>query len=202
MPQFMAKKLLQFYCTPEPSQDWINQVADDFTSQKTVGEVLSRIFLSDRFYETEHQSSLIKAPVEYVAGIVKAFDLPLSNGYVSAMRKMGQELYLPPDVAGWHGGANWLMTTNLLARYQFAESVAKRVKPALLTSPEYKPVNDDAIAWVTLWGKNVNIWSLGNPSSIVLAKYAEDMFIHAQQKNTGMRGLLHLLMISPEAQMK
>ena len=202
LPQFIAKKLLQFFCTPTPSEEWISLVADDFANEKSVGEVLSHLFLSDRFYAPENRQSVVKSPAEYVACLVKAFELPLTNGYVWAMRKMGQELYLPPDVAGWRGGATWLMTTNLLARYQFAESVARKVKPALLISPGYQPMMNEAKDWVALWSSNANIWSIGDHTATVLAKYAESTFIHAQKKTTGMRGLLHLLMISPEAQMK
>lgn len=203
LPVFMARKLLQFFGAPEPSDAWVAEVAASFERSSTVGAALKELFLSEAFYARENRLSLIKTPAEYVAGIMRSLQLPLSNSYAAAMRKMGQELYLPPDVAGWRGGASWLMTTSLLARYQFAESVAKRVKGPLLTSAAFTPGEEKTAAdWVALWGRNVGLQTLGDVTSKALAQYADDTFVHAVQQNNGMRGLLHLLLISPEAQMK
>ncbi len=203
LPLFMANKLLQFFATSNPTSEWVAQVAADFEQGPTVGDVLRKLFLSDAFYEPGVRGGLIKAPVEYVAGIVKVLELPMSGGFSQAMRKMGQELYLPPDVAGWRGGTTWLMSTNLLARYQFAESVAKRVKSTQLTGAMFTPKkSDDPIAWVRLWAERIGIIPLGSRSLQAMGLYADDTFIHTVQKNTGMRGLLQLLLISPEAQMK
>ncbi|WP_036746371.1 DUF1800 domain-containing protein [Paenibacillus sp. UNC451MF] len=203
LSHFMATKLLKFFATDEPSEEWVNQVASDFANTKNVGEVLSRLFLSDAFYNAEHLVSLIKTPVEYVVGILRAFRIPMSKGFAQASRKMGQELYLPPDVAGWRGGTAWLMTTSLLARYQFAESVAKRINNTLLTSKDYKLESTAAAEdWVSQYAQNAGVWYLGEQTSQVLAKYADETFVHSTQKAAGMKGLLQLIMLSPEAQMK
>lgn len=95
------------------------------------------------------------------------------------------------------------MTTNLLSRFQFAESIAKRLKNNLLTSKEYaldplsKPED-----YVRQYAQNAGVWNMGELSANTLAKYANDTFVYAKQKNNGMKGLLQLIMISPEAQMK
>ncbi|TVY01088.1 DUF1800 domain-containing protein [Paenibacillus cremeus] len=203
LPHFVAQKLLTYFAVDHPSTDWINELAAVFAKQNDIGETLKAMFLSDAFYADEVKGSLIKTPVEYVVGIVKAFNLPLSKGYAGAMRKMGQELYLPPDVAGWRGGATWLMTTNLLSRYQFAESIAKRVNNAVLTAKDnVLPAGAKPEEWVELYAKLAGLWSVGEKSEAVLSKYADETFLHATQKANGMRGLLQLIMISPEAQMK
>ncbi|WP_282937066.1 DUF1800 domain-containing protein [Paenibacillus sp. RC67] len=203
LSHFLATKLLKFFATDEPSAEWVNQVAADFAHSNNVGEVLSKLFLSDMFYNTEYQGSLIKTPVEYVVGILRAFRIPMSKGFAQAARKMGQELYLPPDVAGWRGGTTWLMTTSLLARYQFAESVAKRINNTLLTSKDYKLETSTAAEdWVTQYAQNAGVWYLGEQTTQVLSKYADETFIHSAQKAAGMKGLLQLIMLSPEAQMK
>ncbi|OXM86706.1 DUF1800 domain-containing protein [Paenibacillus rigui] len=203
LPRFMAQKLLRFFAVNEPSEAWVGQVASDFAQSASVGEVLAKLFNSDAFYAPEVQGSLIKTPVEYVAGMLKAFQIPLSKGFAQASRKMGQELYLPPDVAGWRGGTTWLMTASLLARYQFAESVAKRINISLLSSKEYSLDSSASSSdWVDLFAKHAGVWYLGDQSKQVLAKYAEDTFVYVKTKTTGMKGLLHLIMVSPEAQMK
>lgn len=200
---FMARNLLAYFGTPNPSEQWVAKVAADFAEKETVGDVLRALFESDEFYKPEYRLTVVKSPAEYVAGIIRAFDIPMAKSFASSMRKMGQELYMPPDVAGWDGGAAWLMASSLLSRSQFAESVSKRVKTNLLTSAAYTPERkDNAEDWVDLWRKNAGVWGLGERSRSVLAKYADETFVHAAAKVNGMRGLLQLLMISPEAQMK
>ncbi|GAA4836819.1 hypothetical protein GCM10023310_12910 [Paenibacillus vulneris] len=200
---FMATKLLKFFAVDDPPEEWVQQVAADFAESNNVGEVLSKLFLSDTFYDSKYQGSLVKTPVEYVVGILRAFRIPMSKGFAQASRKMGQELYLPPDVAGWRGGATWLMSTSLLARYLFAESVAKRINNALFGGNDYK-LDAEATAedWVHQFAQNAGVWYLGEQTAQVLTKYAEDTFVHSAQKAAGMKGLLQLIMISPEAQMK
>jgi uncharacterized protein (DUF1800 family) len=203
LPQFIARKLLKYFAMDEPSSEWVNIVAQDVKNDPTIGEVLTKLFMADAFYNPEIQGALIKTPIEYVAGILKAFNIPLSKGFTQSARKMGMELFLPPDVAGWRGGTTWLMTTNLLARFQFAESIAKRLNNNLLTSKEYaldplsKPED-----YVLQYSQNAGVWFMGELTAQTLAKYANDTFVFAKQRNNGMKGLLQLIMISPEAQMK
>ncbi|TMV45427.1 DUF1800 domain-containing protein [Paenibacillus mesophilus] len=200
---FMARNLLTFFGTPNPPERWVAQVAADFAEKETIGEVLRSLFESDEFYKPEYRLTVVKSPAEYVAGILRAFEIPISKSFIGNMRKMGQELYMPPDVAGWDGGAAWLMASSLLSRSQFAESVSKRIKTNMFTSPSYMPERKDkAEEWVDLWSRQAGLWDLSERSRSVIAKYADETFVHAASKVNGMRGTLQLLMISPEAQMK
>jgi uncharacterized protein (DUF1800 family) len=200
---FLAAKLLTYFAVESPSQAWISKVAEDISTKPTIGEVLQALFLSDDFYEDNLQLSLIKTPAEYVAGIMKSCQLSISKGYVQAMRKMGQELYSPPDVAGWRGGVTWLSTSSLLARYQFAESVVKQLNGAILTSDGFRPQQTDrAEEWVKLWGRNMGLAQVSDKTLQGISAYVEDELLHTKQKSAGLRGLLQLVLLSPEAQMK
>jgi len=42
-----------------------------------------------------------------------------------AMREMGQDLLAPPTVKGWDGGENWINTSTLLARINFADVISR-----------------------------------------------------------------------------
>lgn len=207
LPSFLARKLLLFFGTAEPPSSWIAAVAEDFRRKETVGDVLRELFLSEEFYLPEYRQTLIKTPAEYVAGLMKGLDLPLSGGYASASRKMGQELYLPPDVAGWRGGNSWFSTTSLLARYQFAESASQKVKAAVLMGPVFQTIGGSggkpsSFEYVEHWSRLAGAAPLGEATMKALSRYAEDTFMYSTQKTTGMRGLLQLIMASPEAQMK
>src|SRR5262249_38865379 len=77
----------------------------------------------------------IKGPVEYVLGTVQAVyrrykeedadyrPLP-QQVLVSRLNAMGQQLFAPPNVKGWPGGATWLNTHTVLERGNFAAAVA------------------------------------------------------------------------------
>ncbi|NEW08254.1 DUF1800 domain-containing protein [Paenibacillus sp. SYP-B3998] len=200
---FLAAKLLAFFAVDNPTQMWIRRVAEDIETKKTIGEVLQALFVSEDFYNEKLQMSLIRTPAEYVANIIKSCQIPVSKGYSQAMRKMGQELYSPPDVAGWRGGVTWLSTSSLLARYQFAESIAKQLNGTFLTSTMYTPkLGDSSEEWVKLWTQNLGLLQVSDQTMRSLRAYVEDTLLHKKQKNAGLRGLLQLVLISPEAQMK
>jgi uncharacterized protein (DUF1800 family) len=200
---FLAMKLLNYFATDNPSESWIQKVAEHIVEKATIGEVLQELFLSDDFYDEKLRLSLIKTPADYVAGILKSFKLTVTKGHAQAMRLMGQELYSPPDVAGWRGGASWLNTNSLLSRYQFAESIAKQMNLKVLTSSDFTPErNERSEEWVKLWTQRIGVTDLSDKTLQGLSAYAEDTIIHTKQKNAGLRGLIQLVLISPEAQMK
>ncbi|OAS16913.1 DUF1800 domain-containing protein [Paenibacillus oryzisoli] len=206
LPMFLATKLLNYLATDNPSESWIQSVAGLITQKNTIGEVLQELFLSEEFYADIHRLALIKAPADYVAGILKSCNLAVAKGHAQALRKMGQELFVPPDVAGWRGGTSWLTTNCLLARYQFAEGVAKQMNGQQLNSSAFQPIQvESPMEWVRLYAERMGITELSEQTQASLLAYADDTLVHTtqtKQKLTGMRGLLQLVMISPEAQMK
>lgn len=206
LPTFLATKLLNYLATDTPSDRWIQTIAGLITQKNTVGEVLQELFLSDEFYADTIRMSLIKTPADYVAGILKCSNLSVAKGHAQAMRKMGQELFVPPDVAGWRGGASWLTTNCLLARYQFAEGIAKQMNGQQLNAPAFQPNQADSpIEWVKRYAELMGISDLSEQTLASLRAYADDTIVHTtqtKQKLTGLRGLLQLVLISPEAQMK
>ncbi|MDR6554503.1 DUF1800 domain-containing protein [Paenibacillus qinlingensis] len=206
LPMFLAVKLLHYFATDTPSDSWVQSLAALITQKQTVGEVLQELFLSDEFYAENHRMALIKTPADYVAGILKSCKLSVAKGHAQAMRKMGQELFVPPDVAGWRGGASWLTTNCLLARYQFAEGIAKQMNGQQLNAPEIKPdQGDSSLAWAKIYAERIGVTDLSEQTQRSLSAYADDTIVHnaqVKQKLTGLRGLLQLVLISPEAQMK
>lgn len=202
LSEFMALKLLQFFATPNPPQAWVQTVAEDFRKQPTVGQVMTNLFLSEAFYEPQYRMSIIKSPADYVIWFMRILSLPLSKNLTNAMKTMGQELYYPPDVAGWRRGDSWLMTSYLMARSRFAETAAQRLKGTVLTSAAFTPEQkENGEAWVKLWIRNLGMGSVGRQTQSVLSEYASGTITQAHHNRSGLQGLLNLLMISPEAQM-
>jgi uncharacterized protein (DUF1800 family) len=84
--------------------------------------VLRELFSSAEFYSERAMRTQIKSPVHYIVQTVKLLDAPLPSPVVAqnAMRQMGQILFAPPNVKGWDGGKTWISTSTLLFRYNFA----------------------------------------------------------------------------------
>src|SRR4029077_21004384 len=64
----------------------------------------------------------IKSPVQYIVQTSKLLEAQLPSPIIAqnAMRQMGQILFAPPNVKGWDGGRTWISTSTLLFRYNFA----------------------------------------------------------------------------------
>jgi uncharacterized protein (DUF1800 family) len=84
--------------------------------------VLHEIFSSEEFYSERAMGTQIKSPVQYLVQTTKLLETELPSPFVvqNAMRQMGQILFAPPNVKGWDGGKAWISTSTLLFRYNFA----------------------------------------------------------------------------------
>lgn len=84
--------------------------------------VLTTLFLSEHFYDDAVRGQKIKSPAELVVGVMRTLRTPVRDiAMVSdAMRMMGQELFNPPNVAGWPGGRAWINTSTLFIRQNLA----------------------------------------------------------------------------------
>jgi hypothetical protein len=129
---FIGRKLFEYFVYQQPEPELLGQVADllrssgyDFRQFFTV-LFSSRLFYSDRAHE-----SVVKSPVALTVGALKSMAVQLPEGSLlsDALRNMGQDLFFPPDVNGWPGGAAWINSNMLLVRYNFANYLLNGVNP-------------------------------------------------------------------------
>ncbi len=69
---------------------------------------------------------MIKQPVDFVAGALKALESSRTWAPRRPRRsaRMGQDLLNPPDVGGWRGGEAWINAGTLFERFNLAERLA------------------------------------------------------------------------------
>jgi uncharacterized protein (DUF1800 family) len=121
---FIVSKLWREFVseTPEPAQ--LAPIADRFrASHYDIAVALRGLFLSDAFWDERNRGTLVKSPVQFVVGTLRAFDVDYDGTapFVGTMRSLGQNLFYPPNVKGWPGGRTWIDSTTLLAREQFID---------------------------------------------------------------------------------
>ncbi|MBV8117413.1 MAG: DUF1800 domain-containing protein [Candidatus Eremiobacteraeota bacterium] len=119
--RFFATSLLSAFVYNDPEPELVDGVAGllrrhNFELMPVMATILrSNVFYSDRAYR-----ALVKSPVEFVVGTYKTLGLPQMDATVlPVLRQMGQELFYPPNVAGWPGGENWLTSDTMIARQNF-----------------------------------------------------------------------------------
>jgi len=123
--RFVAMKLYDHFVadvsqgeTPEQAHV-IDELAGDLRQEKyEMAPVLKKLFMSRHFYDASVVNNQIKSPVQLVVGTVRMLDTPRREvrQLFNNLRTMGQELFMPPSVAGWDGGRHWINTSTLFAR--------------------------------------------------------------------------------------
>ncbi len=99
-------------------------VAEWKATRGDLREVLRSIFLSTAFSSPRAYRANVKSPAEFVIGSVRALGGTIAPRQVGAlMARMGQDLFNPPSVKGWDGGAAWISTSTLFERFNFAASI-------------------------------------------------------------------------------
>lgn len=93
-----------------------------FDSRYDIRSMLRGLFNSDFFKNARFQK--VKSPTEVVVGTVRlAKDFALPSPYLIDVAHlcgyMGQELYNPPSVEGWHAGQEWIDSGTLVERGNF-----------------------------------------------------------------------------------
>jgi uncharacterized protein (DUF1800 family) len=125
----LARKLYQFFISEisDPDQGLIADLANTYYSSKfEMKPVMEKLLLSPQFTAAANRYARYSWPAEFVARSIKevgwtGFSV---NDALGPMSNMGQQLFEPPDVAGWDLGTNWFSSGAMLTRMNFASQLA------------------------------------------------------------------------------
>ncbi|MGA0845688.1 MAG: DUF1800 domain-containing protein [Luteolibacter sp.] len=100
-------------------------------SNYEIRTLLQEVFLSREFYSEKAMRSQIKSPVQFLVTMVKQLEIdePPARFIRDAQEQLGQQLFMPPNVAGWDWGKAWINTNTLLTRYNLAGFLTQGAKP-------------------------------------------------------------------------
>lgn len=159
--------------------------------------VLRALFLSDALYSDRALRAVVRQPADYVAGTLRALRLQPDRWVLGFLRRMGQELYNPPSVAGWPGGAAWLGAAPLLARFHFAYA-AVQVAAREQTLPRAGSLEAD----LDLWLSHLGLDDLSAASRQALADYARGgAGLTPAAREERSRGVAQAVLACPEYQL-
>ncbi len=112
------------------SEETIDELSRELASRDLdVGWAVETILRSEAFFASNNIGTRVLAPVEYVVGAVRAFEMfdpPPSTLVLSEWTaRLGQDLFYPPNVFGWPGGREWITTRSMIGRSAFATELAR-----------------------------------------------------------------------------
>ena len=149
--RFITWKLYRFFCNYEVPEEINLELARRFRADDyEIRPLLKTMFLSKDFYSPACVAKQIKSPVEQVVSTYRKLGLDTSPGIPNfgvTTTALGQELFFPPNVAGWEGGPSWINPATLLDRGNFARS--------LLFSGENRGAGFDEVAYMMMRMGNI-----------------------------------------------
>jgi uncharacterized protein (DUF1800 family) len=206
--RFLATKLVRFFVSNPPDPGLVNTVANAYLSSNyDMRTVLWTLLKSDVFLSAGAYHSLIKSPAEFVLGTLRTLDIASDGtGLPGIMRSLGQELFNPPNVAGWPAGESWIATNTMLARDNMANSIAVAGRPesgllanvpTLLSLPSITTASD-LVGGLTslLVDDDVTTEEQGALYHYVGASPGDS--IDVVKQDSKIRGLLYLMLATPE----
>lgn len=205
---FIAGKLAAFFVADPPDAGLVSDLAGVYTSSTyDLKSMMRALFKSDAFSSQAAYHALIKSPAEFLVSTLRSLGVQTSGQRLAPLTAlMGQQLFNPPNVAGWPGGPAWISTNTMLARDALANGIATAgnknsgffVDPESLLANPGNPTTGDVInllAEITVDGDlspdeqaRLLAYAGGNPS--------DPFDVNRQMLQA--RGLLYLLLATPE----
>ena len=172
-----------------------------------IGWGVASVLRSNLFFADQNIGTCVAGPVEFCLGAVRALGLleqpPSTLVLAEWIKRMGLELFYPPNVGGWPGGREWLTTRTIVARANFAAALVRGELGASGAAPDFWPAVKKAIPDAGL-ERAVSFYNdlllggrlRGAQVQELLAKVGA-----AGQANAALSGAVELLLGRPEAQL-
>jgi uncharacterized protein (DUF1800 family) len=125
--RYLAAKLYRFFVSEftDPDPSFVDRIASVYLSSGfEMKQVVREVLLSPQFVSSSF--TRYAWPVEFVVRAMKDIGWVgfTVNDALTPLANMGQVLFEPPNVAGWSTGRPWFSTGAMLARMNFASSLA------------------------------------------------------------------------------
>jgi len=215
-PKHLAHKMLKEFVHPHPTQEQINHYAGRLIDTKwNIKTTMREMLSSEMFFSDWAYRSKIKSPIELVIGATVAVG---GKANMEFLRKtttaLGQAILFPPNVKGWDGQEVWINSTTVLMRFNFGLSLSTQRADEFVRRSKIESGLLEAKA--TTGEEVVDYFSRLLLDGQVLAKTHGELvdylnvaengkkqpFVLKDEKpNDKVRGLMHLLMSTPEYQL-
>lgn len=126
--EFIVEKLWREFISPTPNTAEVARLAAVFRQNRyEIKPLMQALLTSPAFWDRANRGELIKSPVELLVGTVRYFGTTPVEPLTLARydRRLGQDVFDPPNVKGWPGYTAWITTDTLLVREQFLQRLLR-----------------------------------------------------------------------------
>jgi len=124
---YITAKIYRFFVNETTLDDGrVATLADKFYhSGYDIKSLMREIFMADWFYNEQHIGNRIKSPVELLVGLRRSIPMEFEKEEVMLLFQgiLGQQLFYPPNVAGWPGGRSWIDSSSLMFRLRMPQVI-------------------------------------------------------------------------------
>lgn len=151
----LSTRLYKFFVneTSDPDPALIAAMSNAYLgSNYNIKAVLRTLFSSQQFRDPANFFQRYSWPVEYVVKAIKETGWTgfTVNSAITPLTNMGQQLFEPPDVNGWEVGPGWISTSSMLARMNFASTLAANQRFNLARDAQpYRQSPDRVLEYMT-----------------------------------------------------
>ena len=125
---FIVRKLWLEFIGSAPDTKEIEKLARLFVQKNyEIKPLIEAIFTSKAFTDPSQYGTMVKSPVELAAGTLRSFEYDDfdTKTAVQFCKRLGQDLFDPPNVKGWADGDQWINTNTLLIRKAFLNRLTR-----------------------------------------------------------------------------
>ncbi|HAI84964.1 MAG TPA: DUF1800 domain-containing protein [Chitinophagaceae bacterium] len=121
---YITEKIYKQFVHQNTDKKHIQWLAERFYKNNyAITPLLTDIFTSSWFYDTNNMAAQVKSPIELIVGMQRLLPMQVANPQVLLLlqRGLGQTLFFPPNVAGWPGGFAWIDSSSLMLRLRISQ---------------------------------------------------------------------------------
>ncbi|MBA3682289.1 MAG: DUF1800 domain-containing protein [Bacteroidetes bacterium] len=200
---FITKKIYKYYVNETINEERVKQLADFYyQNQYNTGALIKKIFTSKWFYDAENIGCNIKSPIDYLVGLSRQFSITYNkyNVLFNLQRVLGQQLFYPPNVAGWPGGKNYIDSTTLVLRMKLPSLILNNGQvdiPDKIDDPDDQKKEEilenkkmeTSVNWTTILEENkgldldklFKVYLLKMPSQKIIEKIKSDQSLGVKE---------------------
>ncbi|MDQ3049702.1 MAG: DUF1800 domain-containing protein [Bacteroidota bacterium] len=138
--RFITSRIYAYFVNDVMNEKIINELSNKFyASGYDLDALMKNIFTSEWFYDEINTGSQIKSPLVLLTGIIRNFHIKFENPMmpVQLYKILGQQLFDPPNVAGWSGGKSWIDSSTLLYRMRLPELLLQEAESIMAPKDEF-----------------------------------------------------------------
>jgi len=126
--EFIVTKFWKVFVSDVPNRQEVERIAKIFRDQQyEIRPMLYALFTSDFFTDPSNRGTMTKSPVELIIGTLRSFNYTTFDPHIVLQysRRLGEDIFNPPNVKGWPTDTQWINANTLLIRKEFISRLTR-----------------------------------------------------------------------------